>query len=353
MQIELKNKNRIISLNQYANELIIKLKDLHQDQTNTLIYPTDEEFKTSLYDKNYKLIYSTLQNPKNHLDKVVFTNDTIIRYIKNPQEYYIDTQYVVVRMMSDKVWLNDIFKTMIIYSVVFFIFSVLIGYFLVRLFLSPMRDALNLLDRFIKDTTHELNTPVSTIMTNIELIEKSKIEDKYLLKIINRIDIGAKTISNIYDDLTYLILNHKIISKDEYINLKALLEERIEYFTSLIHIKRLNISTDISEDIILKIDRTKVTKLIDNILSNAIKYNKINGFIYIKLEANSMLIEDSGKGIKKENIDLLFHRYSRFDKSIGGFGIGLNIVKLIANEYNLTIKIKSKINKGTKFFITW
>ena len=101
-----------------------------------------------------------------------------------------------------------------------------------------MKDALRLLDTFIKDTTHELNTPVSTVMTNIELIDRDKITDKYLLKSINRIDIGVKTISNIYDDLTYLMLNNKIISNNQEINLKQLIEQRVEYFSILANMKK-------------------------------------------------------------------------------------------------------------------
>jgi two-component system OmpR family sensor kinase len=80
-----------------------------------------------------------------------------------------------------------------------------------------MRDALHLLDRFIKDTTHELNTPISAIITNIEMIDKDSLDDKLARKI-NRIDIGAKTISNIYEDLTFLTLNNKIISQNEELN---------------------------------------------------------------------------------------------------------------------------------------
>ena len=66
-----------------------------------------------------------------------------------------------------------------------------------------------------------------------------------------------------------------------------------------------------------------------------------------------MIIEDTGKGISKENLNRLFDRYSRFDKSVGGFGIGLNIVSLIAKEYNFKIEVESEVDIGTKVKIKW
>ena len=117
--------------------------------------------------------------------------------------------------------------------------------------------------------------------------------------------------------------------------------------------KKINFDLNIKDDVLIVCDMKKITKLIDNILSNAIKYNKIAGFIKINLDDNFLSIEDSGKGIEKENLRTLFERYSRFDKSVGGFGIGLNIVSLIAKEYNLKIDVKSEINIGTTVEIRW
>jgi len=350
---ELATSQRTIVLNEYANDFLVELEDLHNDKTDTLLYPRDAKFKTSLYGEDYKLIYSTLSNPENLLTEIRYTSNKIIRYITQPQQYYLNTQYIIVEIIDDKEWLNEVIKTIIIYSSIFFIIMIVIGYFLLRLFLKPMRDALYLLDTFIKDTTHELNTPVSTIMTNIELIDRESLEDKYLIKIINRIDIGAKTISNIYDDLTYLILNNKIVSDNQDINLKQLIEQRVEYFSILANMKKVEVVTTLNPDVVLNIDSKKLSKLVDNLLSNAIKYNKINGSIYITLEDNKLTIKDTGKGIKKENIDLMFDRYARFDKVVGGFGIGLNIVKMICSEYNLTIDIKSELGSSTEVSLSW
>ena len=353
MQKELATSKRTILLDEYTNDFLIALEELGNDTTNTLLYPRDEKFKTSLYGKDYKLIYSTLDNPKNLLTEVKYTNNKRIRYVSKPEKYYLNTQYIVVEIPNDEEWLQETIRNIILYSSLFFIFMLVLGYFLVNLFLKPMKDALLLLDMLIKDTTHELNTPVSTIMTNIELIDKKSIEDQYLLKIINRIDIGARTISNLYNDLTYLVLNNKIVSNNHDINLKEIIEQRVEYFSILANIKKITISTDLNPDVYLHIDAQKLSKLIDNLLSNAIKYNKMHGSISVHLDSKQLIIKDSGRGIKQEHIDAMFDRYARFDKSVGGFGIGLNIVKMIALEYKFTISIESELDKWTKVTITF
>jgi two-component system OmpR family sensor kinase len=190
-------------------------------------------------------------------------------------------------------------------------------------------------------------------MTNIELINKENLGDSKHLKIINRIDIGAKTISNIYDDLTYLMLKHKIISQNENINVNLLTEQRLEYFATLIQMKKITLTVEQKSEIVLFVDRKKLSKLIDNILSNAIKYNRVGGTIFVSLSANSLTIEDSGRGIRQEHIEQMFERYTRFDKSVGGFGIGLNIVKMICDEYGFSIKIESEFTKQTKVTIAF
>ena len=339
-------------LQNYSNDLIFRLKDLHVNIDKNNIYPRDERFNSAIFDSNKKKIFSTLKSNDVSLDDIIYLSHNQIHFIKEPESYYLGSKYIIVEVIDDGIWFEVIRYKIGISFLLAFTFMMVLGYFILKQVLKPMRDALHLLDRFIKDTTHELNTPVTAIITNIEMIDKSSL-DARLLKKINRIEIGAKTISNIYEDLTFVTLNNQIISKNEDINLSNLLKQRVDYFNSLATIKRVNFHLNIKDDVFIVCDIKKITKLIDNILSNAIKYNKIAGFIKVKLNYNILSIEDSGKGIEKENLKNLFERYSRFDKSVGGFGIGLNIVSLIAKEYNLKIDIKSQINVGTTVEITW
>ena len=339
-------------LQNYSNDLVIRLRDLHVNIDKNNIYPRDERFESAIFDSDKKKIFSTLKSKDVSLDEIIYLSNKQIHFIKEPESYYLGSKYIIIEIPDDGIWFEQIRYKIGIRVLLAFVFMMALGYFILRLVLKPMRDALHLLDRFIKDTTHELNTPVTAIITNIEMIDKSSLDER-LLKKINRIEIGAKTISNIYEDLTFVTLNNQIISNNEDINLSNVLKQRVEYFNSIATMKKINFDLDIKDDIFMVCDMKKITKLIDNILSNAIKYNKISGFIKVNLDDNILSIEDSGKGIEKENLKTLFERYSRFDKSVGGFGIGLNIVSLIAKEYNLKIDVKSQINMGTTVEIRW
>jgi len=344
-------KNRVL-LEDYSNDLITVIKYMHLNFDTQKDYPRDGRFESAIYDSDKVQIFSTLLSKEILFDKSIYLSNNKIHFINQPESYYLGSKYIIIEVNDDKLWLIKVKRNILFYGSLAFIFMTFVGYFLLQLFLKPLKDALYLLDRFIKDTTHELNTPVSTIVTNIEMIDKNSL-DKKLLKKINRIDIGAKTISNIYQDLTYLTLNNKIISQNEKLNITLIIQQRVEYFKTLSNIKKIDINTSLEKNITLYIDKIKFSKLVDNLLSNAIKYNIINGTIDIVLTKNSLIIKNTGRGIQKEQIDKMFDRYSRFDKSVGGFGIGLNIVSMIAKEYNLSIEISSIENQETKVVIIW
>ena len=339
-------------LQNYSNELVYNLKELHINIDKQNIYPRDERFESAIFDSDKKKIFSTLKSLDVSLDDVIYLSGDYIHFIKEPEAYYLGTKYIIVEIPDDKIWFENIKYKMILGFLLAFLFMIVIGYFISKLFLRPMRDALHLLDRFIKDTTHELNTPIAAILSNIQMIDKNSIDEK-LAKKINRIEIGAKTISNIYEDLTFISLNNQIISNNEKLNLSEILKQRIDFFKSIASSKKIEFQLDIKDDIFIFCDLKKLSKLIDNILSNAIKYNKFQGFIKVTLKPNLLVIEDSGKGLSKENLKSLFTRYKRFDKSVGGFGIGLNIVSMIAKEYSFKIDVISKVNVGTRIKIRW
>ena len=180
-------------LQNYSNDLVVRLKDLHVNIDKNNIYPRDERFNSAIFDSDKKKIFSTLESDDVSLDDIIYLSDNQIHFIKEPESYYLGSKYIIVEVADDGIWFEEIRYKIGIYFLLAFIFMMILGYFILKQVLKPMRDALHLLDRFIKDTTHELNTPVTAIITNIEMIDKTSLDDK-LLKKINRIEIGAKTI---------------------------------------------------------------------------------------------------------------------------------------------------------------
>ena len=340
------------TLQNYSNTHIANLKELHINIDKSDIYPRDERFNSAIYDSSKKKIFSTLLMNDVKLDEVIYLKDGYIHLIKEPESYYLGSKYVIVEIEDDNIWFLNIKYKMLFWFLFSFILLLFVGYFIAKLFLKPMRESIEMLDRFIKDTTHELNTPIAAILSNIQMINKDNIDEK-LAKKINRIEIGAKTISNIYEDLTFVSLNNQIISNNEKLYFSQILNQRVDFFKSIASSKKIEFILDIKDDIFIVCDVKKLSKLIDNILSNAIKYNKFQGFIKVTLKDKILIIEDSGKGMSKDNLSNLFTRYKRFDKSVGGFGIGLNIVSLIAKEYDFKVDVISKIDVGTRIKIKW
>ena len=353
LQKDLMLQTKRLELEEYSKELIDGLKLLHIYFDRYRTYPRNSLYRSAIYDADHVQIFSTLKHPEGvELDRVIYTTDGVIQYIHVLDSYYLGTKYTVVEIDDDGKWFQDTWRNILLYGGVLLFIFMAAGVVLMRLFLSPMREAIHLLDRFIKDTTHELNTPVSAILSNIEMIDPKSLDPKTAKKI-RRIEIGARTISTIYQDLTYLALDHKILSENRQIDLSSLLKERIEYFRILSESKKLTFETDIQPEVKLYIDQNKMARLIDNLLSNAIKYNRRGGTIYVTLRPGEMIVKDTGIGMDEKETKEVFERYKRFENGVGGFGIGLSIVAMIANEYNLDVEIRSKKGHGSEVFVRW
>jgi len=339
------------SLSKYAYIQTKRLKVLHHFFDERVKYPRDPRFKSAIYDLEYMQIFSLIDNEEIHFEKEIYLNDGYIHFVKGLDDFYLGTKYLVIEVEDDGVWREEIWKNIIGYGIFAFLFFMLMGLFLAKLFLKPMRDSIVLLDRFIKDTTHELNTPLSAILANIEMMDTDVMIEKNKNKL-NRINIAAKTVSVLYKDLTYLTLEQEKKNEDETIALKALIENRAEYFSILAQSKKLECNLDLGEAT-LYADKRKITRVIDNLISNAIKYNKRYGIVGIELKENMLVVWDTGIGIEEDKVPFMFDRYLRFNDSEGGFGVGLSIVKTILDEYHIRIDVESKKGEGTRMVLRW
>ncbi len=343
--------NQKTKLSTYAYDQIKRLKILHHYIEDREIYPRDDRFKSAIYDLEGVEIFSLLKYKPRNLEEDIYQIGDKIHFIKRLDNYYLGAKYLIIEVDSDTKWYRDTLKNISIYGLSGFLILFMFSFLLAKLFLKPMRDSILLLDRFIKDATHELNTPLSAILANIEMMDRDIMTEKNIKKL-DRIAIAAKTVSVLYEDLTYLTLEHTSSSQDKVLNIKKIIEERIEYFKTLSLSKKITISSHLRDEEFF-IDRKKLIRVIDNLISNAIKYNKRGGTINIILTEGLFIIADSGIGIEEEKIPFIFDRYMRFNSSEGGFGIGLSIVKKILDEYDVSIEVDSQLNRGTKIVLQW
>ncbi len=336
-------------LKKYALELEDKLLALHEDNNNRLKYPRFSDFNSAIYDIDKNLIFTTFENNIENLNRKFFIQDSKSYLVSSLSPYYVGAAYIVVQKETKNL---EILNNLIYLATVVVLITIITSFFLVNLVLKPIRENIKLLDNFIKDTTHELNTPITAILANVETLDSSNCDEKTLRKL-DRIKIASMSISNIYQDLVYLLLNHKTSTQNVDLNLSQILFQRVNYFENMANMKKIRFVLKIKENVHFVADKQKMERLIDNIISNAIKYTKKSTTINVILSESMLSIEDEGKGMSKEEIEKIFTRYLRFDKSQGGFGIGYSIIKSIIDMYNIKIDIKSKPNKGTKVTLRW
>ncbi|QOR00756.1 sensor histidine kinase [Campylobacter sp. 2014D-0216] len=231
------------------------------------------------------------------------------------------------------------------------VFVSIVGYFILKFALKPLEMRIRFLNNFIKDTTHEINTPISAILMSVESLERKKNFEE--IKALKRVKIAALTLSHLYSDLTFLNFYQAYEAKKDWIYLKDLIKERMEYFKIFLEQKNITLELFLEDDGKIYANKEQFFKMFDNLVNNAIKYNIKNGHIKITLLKQSLEIEDSGCGIAKENLANIFERYSRFNENQGGFGIGLSLVDKICKDHLIDIKVESELNKGTKFILSW
>ena len=226
----------------------------------------------------------------------------------------------------------------------------LVSRFLVKIALKPLESKITMLNSFIKDFTHEINTPLSVILLSIEQLEKQQNIDTTKFA---RMKLAAKTLSQTYSDLIFLTFPDTISNEEERIVMTEAIRERLEYFRLFFERKQIALSVDLQGDSTILASKSKINKMLDNLISNAIKYNKKGGFVSVNLKGRALSIKDSGYGIDEKNLTKIFERYTRFNSDQGGFGIGLSLVKSICKEYHIEISCHSKLGEGSEFVLKW
>ena len=347
--IYMKNIHEIqneLSLKQHHALIISAMEEFDETRQPYFELPRFKRIQSGLYDLNFQPIFTLIETPMEQFSAGFHIDDSKYAYliIPLPPHRYFDADYLIVgnQLSYTPVYQKVLSIILAIVGVVFFL-----SIFFLNQFSLPFKRVNKKLDDFIKDSMHEINTPLSIININIDLFNRKNPNNKYL----QRIKAASKTLSNIYNDMDYLIKNQQLVFEYESIDLSAFVDERISYFVEVAQMKSIEIISDVQEGIRLNFNTNQLQRIIDNSLSNAIKYSEEESKIEIRLmhkeDRCELTFKDYGFGI--EDTNKIFERYYREDNDKGGFGIGLNIVKSIMDEAGIKLELVSVPHKGSSF----
>lgn len=306
----------------------------------------------------------------------------------------------VLRVGADAGSVTSIFiaviPVVVVIGAVIFVFCILLGHFLTRKLLQPLNQMAEHLDDpaetayvyrelqpfaekirvqhanilaaaksrqdFTANVSHELKTPLTAISGYAELIENHMIDADMQEHVAKEIRANSERLLSLINDIIRLSeLDHA--EKAEQITRLDLFEAAKECCSQLeINAQKNNISLSCTgENAVISADKYMIRELLDNLVQNAIRYNRTGGYVRVsvhKVQEHAVLIvKDNGIGIPKDKQDRVFERFYRVDKSrsreSGGTGLGLAIVKHIAELHDAEIKLESEPGKGTMISVTF
>ena len=333
-----------LSLEVQAKKIITSMQQ-YQNEDKVYYFPRYKEYKAALYTDKYQIVFTNLDfEPLSFTEGFHQKRNRYYYVYPLPDAYYFGANYLLVSTVHTA---NNIyfFAAMIMIAIVIALF--IFSFLLLRNFSRPYEKLNMQLDNFIKDSMHEINTPLSIINLNSDLFANKYGENKYLW----RIKSASKTLATIYNDMDYLVKEGRVEYKRNIIDMGEFIQNRVDYFQEVANLKNISLETEISAEVKYDFSKTKLQRIVDNTISNAIKYSNDNTHVEIKLYEDSAYIifevKDYGVGIK--DVDKIFSRYYREDEAKGGFGIGLNIVKKIIDEENILLEVTSMLGDGTNF----
>lgn len=221
--------------------------------------------------------------------------------------------------------------------------SIFAGVIISKLSIDPLFEHVSNLQNLSTETLHELNLPISTIKTNIHMLKKSLVSEKDL-KRTDRIESACEMLQQRYNELDYMIKLQSSNVEYENFDLCELTQNRVEFLKRIYPHMEFQLLLSPSQ---IKSDKIGLSKVIDNLIDNAVKYSQDIHKIDIELQNHTLSIKDYGCGMDEVELLKIFDDYYQSNKNMKGFGIGLSMVKRFCDANAISLSFKSKPNIGT------
>jgi signal transduction histidine kinase len=345
LMININETKTEIEMKKKSYEILAKMHAYSGSNESYFTFPRYNRYRGGLYDANFKPIFSLLKAaPLSFAPGYSRYGERRYYILPLPKDRYFGASYLV---LEGEINHYEIYRMALLVALGILLLLFALSYFVFKNFALPFEKVNARLDSFIKDSMHEINTPLSIINVNIDMFTHKFGENKYM----TRIKAASKTLATIYNDMDYLIKQDRFRFEKESIDMSRFLEERVAYFQDVASLRQIEIVSEIETDITLYFNPVQLQRIVDNTISNAIKYSREKGRVEVSLHLYDgkidFAVRDFGIGIEKP--EKIFERYYRENLNKGGFGIGLNIVKRIVDENGIDLKIDSKVGEGTLF----
>jgi heavy metal sensor kinase len=221
--------------------------------------------------------------------------------------------------------------------------------------LNRLGSSVSKIKQFSNDASHELRTPLTVLRGEIELgLRKDRKVNEYKVILQSSLE-EISQLEKLIDSLLFLSNSDSIEIQNKFVSLDIdeILMEIISEYSYLTKEKNISIDFLSFENVKSQGYSSLVKVLMSNIINNSIKYSPKESKIIISLEQNTLKVKDFGIGIKEENLEYVFDRFYRVDEARGrgGCGLGLSIVKNIADVHSFELNINSKYGEYTEFIV--
>lgn len=205
-------------------------------------------------------------------------------------------------------------------------------------------------ERFVHDVSHELKNPLSSMKGFIGVLKKWGFDDEKIFhESTNEIEKSIDEMSSVVEEL--LMLSKEETTEEESVDVKSLVLEVLKDF----HLRGSEREIEVEGEAVVRANPDYLKIIIRNLIDNALKYSE--GRIWIKIKGCCLEVSDEGEGIPKEELDKIFDKFYRVDRSRdrrkGGHGIGLSLVKELAEKMKMRVEVESDLGKGSTFRVVW
>ena len=283
-----------------------------------------------------------------------------IRYYKKHFSLYEKISFIDISRDNNS--LDNLFVVFIMTGVMTLIFFFFIILFLSNWALLPVEKTWNQQKQFIADASHELKTPLTVLLANMDILENNKSDTiQSQIKWIQASKQEAKQMKNLIEEMLFLAKSdaNRVDNSKTTINVSDTLFSLILSMEVIAFEKNviINYASTIDENLYTVANEKQLMSLLSILLENASKYAYEETSITVKLKREQSKIKfeinNYGPVIPKNDIAHIFERFYRVDKSRnkehGGYGLGLSIAKKITDENNMKISVESSVEKGTTF----